>query len=301
MRFLVLISNTHYVGLSTPSSRQSSNLRNSVDEATILDAQTRSSIEPSAATPAVPPSHETNASHDMDISDDISSILSDGFSPLSLDLSLDMSLLSSPNATPQEPNTEPAPEFNAGLKALFQQPVRLRPHSASYPIVRPDDSVLTSPSVQASLTTTPSVKSDRSRVSESSTSGQSSGFQSQTSPSSVESANQPDSKFSRSVYKAESLKKRVALSQLFIYTHDPRTSRKPADAGTGEKKTRSASTPSATTMTGLSPPYESATAPQSPDSGLIVLEPDCRRGMVDSQQWQRKTRLLQLNPLSDDT
>ncbi|KAI0378677.1 hypothetical protein F5Y04DRAFT_261342 [Hypomontagnella monticulosa] len=318
-------------GRSTLPPKHSSDLRSSVEQITESDTHDRSNIESPSATPEAPSPHPENESPNVEISEDIASIISDGFSCLSLDLSLDVPLQSSPNATLQELDTEPVPKSKPGLKALFQQPVRLRPHSASYPTIRPDDSVPTSPSVQASLTTTPSVKSDRSQTSESSTSGQSSGAESQI--SSVDPPfNQPppplpeyqssiafthhrsSSSTNGNTYEANLRREKVALSQVFMYqarvsckpTYDAEsTSLTPRNAipvelegdepepnGIQGKKPKVTPTPSVATTTILSPTYGNSISPQSLDSGLIVLEPDCRRNAVDSQHWQRKTKMF---------
>ncbi|KAI1373043.1 hypothetical protein F4677DRAFT_235814 [Hypoxylon crocopeplum] len=244
----------------------------------------------------------------------------------------------------QRPYTEPGSEASKGLKALFQEPVRLKSYSTSYPSrpvysqTSPDHPSPTSPSLLDSPSTMSSITSLASYIYERRTDDGMSSIEFETaqlhatqhrplltssqSEQRTEGIHRPDSQTSRNSQAQYSRSQRIALSQIFVYqarvTSTPVVDEMSATPTYGKdiplglecassqfhqststegELTRHASISSVVALDS-SAPHESTIDPQDPqpsNSGLMILEPDNRRGVVDSQAWQRKTRLLQLD------
>lgn len=217
----------------------------------------------------------------------------------------------------QRPRTEPAPESNTGLKALFQQPTRLKSRTASYPSklvhlqTGPNDSTF---SLQVSLVTMPSQVSLHSQVSELSTQERPSVASVQISqflvmhhrPSFASTKSEPTVKPVYTPIDETSTAYRIALSQLYAYqarmtnrsSYEIEPVPTPENGATPENGVRSSfastvpqsSQHAPTDVTALLD--EGTAAAQSSNYELMTPELNERRSIADSQAWQRKTQML---------
>ncbi|KAI1773621.1 hypothetical protein F4818DRAFT_421138 [Hypoxylon cercidicola] len=240
----------------------------------------------------------------------------------------------------QKSHTRPVSEPNPGLNALFQQPVRLKPYSTSGPtgsgLHTTGESGLRGASLQDSLSTTSSMTSLRSHVSEWGTYSESSRPLSQASQHStmqhrpvpashssdlgIKAVQNLKGKTSKDSPVMELRNQRIALSCLSAYhaqisdqaTHviEPVS----LNSGDGDlpsfegelkrvtaERTRPGSPSSNTTDTDSLASSESMLATQCLDSGLMTMTPEIvsRRYVADSQAWQRKSRMLQVDCPND--
>ncbi|KAI1758858.1 hypothetical protein GGR53DRAFT_528325 [Hypoxylon sp. FL1150] len=236
----------------------------------------------------------------------------------------------------QRPSTQPTSKPDPGLSALFQQPVRLKSYSASTgsgtrsSTRSSQDSLFTT----SSMTSLHSTVSGWSAYSEpgrpdSQTSQHSTRpvLALSSSNSGVKAEQDRRGKTSRNSPAAEPRDQRIALSH--IYAYHARMSDGPARAmesvlgdtradedlssfegatplapqlkGTGEETTEPQSPSSDTNNPDSLESTDSVPTTQSPDSGLMVVtaEIENRRYVADSQAWQRRTRMLQVDYSKD--
>ncbi|XXH04349.1 hypothetical protein Hte_010763 [Hypoxylon texense] len=232
----------------------------------------------------------------------------------------------------QRLHARPVSEPNLGLNALFQQPARLKSHSESVPtgtvaLPKSSGSSSASSSLRESLYTTSSMTSLHSPISELDAYSEISRPESHTSqqstthhrPALASYSSDPDIKAKQNLKDTtktsidlsilEPRNRIIALSCLSAYyarlADQPARVKESVPLESGDSHSLGSegipSRPGSPSSTAADPDSSASTedllAPQPPNSGLMIVTPKIatRRDVADSQAWQRKTRMLQVD------